>query len=252
MIPKIIHFFWQSDGPMPEKLRRCVESWKKYCPDYEFRCWNGNSLADNTPLWVTQALEHKKFAFAADYMRYYALFNYGGIYMDTDVELLRPFGDLLNAPYLIGHETHAGKVESGFLAAEKGNLFVKAMLDYYDGRPFVKADGSLDMRPLPETYEEVIVDNGLVWRDVDSPAQISAITDSERDVCVLPGDYFSPLSLQNLKLNITDRTVTIHHFVGSWKPLKHKIKRKVQRFLGPGVTMAIIRLKDVVLNREPK
>lgn len=247
MIPKIIHYFWQSDRPMPAKLQACIDSWHEYCPDFEFRCWTGDSLGDATPLWVRQALEHKKFAFAADFMRYYALYNFGGIYMDTDVELLRPFGSLLDAPYLMGRETHGDNVESGFLAVSKGHPFVKAMLDYYSGRPFVKPDGSLDMRGLPDTFKEVAARKGFSWLDVETPAEITA---DRQTICILPADYFSPISLQTYALvNLTPRTVAIHHFVGSWKPKSHKIKRAMQRFLGPRITMAIIRVKDVCFNR---
>lgn len=249
MIPKIIHYFWQSPGPMPRKLQDCIASWKKYCPDFEMRCWTGNSLGEDTPLWVTQALENKKFAFAADYMRYYALYHFGGIYMDTDVELLRPFGKMLDAPYLMGHESVGSAIESGFLAVEPGNPFVKAMLDYYDGRQFVKPDGTLDMRGLPDTIAEIFKTHGFSVRDVETPAEI---TDANpKELCVLPSDYFSPISLQTYALTLTPRTVAIHHFLASWKPRRFRYKKLLQRALGPKITMAIIRCKDILLNRTP-
>lgn len=249
MIPKIIHYFWQSDKPMPAKLQACLESWHKYCPDFEFRCWTGDSLGAATPLWVRQALDNKKFAFAADYMRYYALYHFGGIYMDTDVELLKPFGKMLDAPYLIGHESVGSFIESGFLAVEKGNPFVKAMLDYYDGRPFVKADGSLDMRGLPDTIKEIFDKYGFTLRDVETVEEITAA--DPKTFCVLPKDYFSPISLQTYALQLTPRTVAIHHFLASWKPRRFRYKKLLQRFLGPKITLSIIHLKDILLNRKP-
>lgn len=249
MIPKIIHYFWQSDKPMPPKLQACIESWRTHCPDFELRCWTGDSLGADTPVWVRQALENKKFAFAADYMRYYALYHFGGIYMDTDVELLRPFGSMLLAPYLMGHESMGSNIESGFLAVEKGNLFVKAMLDYYDGRRFVKPDGSLDMRGLPDTIREIFEVHGFTLRDVDTPEEITA--DDPKVFCVLPWDYFSPISLQTYALQLTGRTVAIHHFLASWKPRRFRYKKLLQRFLGPKITLAIIRVKDIILNRTP-
>lgn len=247
MIPKIIHYFWQSPGPMPQKLRRCVDSWSRFCPDFEIRCWDGSSLGEDTPLWVRQALECRKYAFAADYMRYYALYHFGGIYMDTDVELIRPFGHLLDAPYLLCHESHGYQVESGVAAVEKGNPFIKAMLDYYDGRPFIKADGSMDMRGLPATIAEVAGQHGFTFADIDSPSEISS---DPKVISLLPADYFSPISLQTLRMTVTDRTVAIHHFAATWKPASHRFKRRIQRFLGPGITAFIIRIKDIVLNRK--
>ena len=248
MIPKIIHYFWQSDKPMPEKLSRCVESWKKYCPDFELRCWNGDSLGEATPLWVRQALGCKKFAFAADYMRYYALYHFGGIYMDTDVELIKPFGSLLESPSLFCRETHGdSQVESGFAAVEPGNAFIKAMLDYYTGRSFIKEDGSMDMRGLPDTINEVTAKHGIAIVDVANPSLISS--DSNK-LCVLPADYFSPISLQTLRLTITENTVAIHHFAATWKPASHKIKRNIQRALGPDITAVIIKIKDFILQRK--
>lgn len=247
MIPKIIHYFWQSDKPMPEKLRHCVDSWSKYCTDYELRCWTGDSLGADTPQWVREALQCKKFAFAADYMRYYALYHFGGIYMDTDVELIRPFGDLVNAPYLLCHESHGNQVESGFAAVEKGNPFIKAMLDYYNGRPFIRPDGSMDMRGLPDTIKEVAAENGFTFADVDTPAEILA---DPKVICLLPAEYFSPISLQTMRLTVTDRTVAIHHFSATWKPASHRAKRWFQRALGPDVTGFIIKIKDILLNRK--
>lgn len=247
MIPKIIHYFWQSDKPMPEKLRRCLDSWSKYCPDFELRCWTGDSLGADTPLWVTQALEQKKFAFAADYMRYYALYHFGGVYMDTDVELLKPFGKLIDAPYLMGHETHGNQVESGFVAIEPGHPFIKAMLDYYDGRPFIKADGSLDMRGLPDTLREVADTHGFTFVDAATPDEISI---RPNEISLLPAEYFSPISLQTMRLTVTENTVAIHHFAATWKPRSHRAKRWIQRTLGPNITGIIIKIKDILLRRK--
>ena len=233
---------------MPEKLRKCVESWTTYCPDFELRCWTGDSLGNETPLWVRQALDCKKFAFAADYMRYYALYHFGGIYMDTDVELIKPFGKLLDAPCLFCRESHGNdQVESGFAAVAPGNKFIKAMLDYYSGRSFIKEDGSMDMRGLPATINEVTKEHGIAIVDVNSPKDISA---NPMVLSVLPSDYFSPISLQTLRLTVTENTVAIHHFAATWKPTSHQIKRKIQRALGPNITAFIIKIKDFILNRK--
>lgn len=247
MIPKIIHYFWESDKPMPENLKRCVESWHQQCPDFEIRCWNVASLGDAVPVWVTEAIVNRKFAFAADFVRYYALYNFGGIYMDTDVELIKPFDKLIEAPYLMCFETEFGYVESGFLAVEKGHRFTKLMLDYYENRHFVKPDGALDMLALPDIFRDVTARNGIEFVGVDRPEDIKV---SESQLFVLPSDYFSPISLQTNAMRITDRTVAIHHFESSWKSPWFRFKKKIQRAIGPRLTLAIIRIKDVLLRRK--
>lgn len=251
MIPKIIHYFWQSDGPMPRNLQRCIDSWHKFCPDFKIICWDVASLGDNVPLWVKQAIENRKFAFAADYVRYYALYNYGGIYMDTDVELVKPFGQLLEAPYLMCKETQYSDkieyVESGFLAMEKGHRFTRMMLDYYDGRPFVKPDGTLDTLALPEIFRNIVTANGFRFVDIESPDEIKH---SDSELYVLPSEYFSPISLQTMELKQTDKTVAIHHFASSWQPVSFRLKKDIQRLIGPKLTRAIIRLKDVIYRRK--
>ena len=166
MIPKIIHLCWLSGDAYPAKIARCIESWKKFLPDYDIMLWDTNRFDLSKSQWVRDAFENKKYAFAADYIRFYALYHYGGVYLDSDVEVLRSFNDLLDLPYFVGAEK-AQTPEAAIIGAEKGCDWIKQCLDYYDGRPFVKDDGSLDIRKLPEIMVEEIeklitekVDNG--------------------------------------------------------------------------------------------
>ena len=117
MIPKVIHYCWLSGDPIPEKLQRCMDSWKKFLPDYEFVLWDLERFDIKTSQWVKEAFEARKYAFAADYIRLYAVYNYGGVYMDMDVEVVRPFDDLLASPYILGLESEKG-VEAGVFGAE--------------------------------------------------------------------------------------------------------------------------------------
>lgn len=246
MIPKIIHYCWLSDDPLPPKLQACIDSWSVHCPDYEIRLWNFDRLGSECPLWVRQAFEAKKYAFAADWVRAYALYHFGGIYLDSDVELLGSFDKFLNRPYMLGRESGGSTVEAAVMGAEAGHPFFKALLDYYDGRQFVKADGSLDILDLPRIINKVSADR-FILRDIASPEEFRA---EEGTLCVLPEDYFSPINLQNMKLTLTPRTVSIHHFAGSWKPARYRWKKRLQQLLGPRITMLIIHLKDIVLNRK--
>ena len=155
MIPKIIHLCWLSGDPYPAKIARCLKTWEKYLPGYELMLWDTNRFDLNSSIWVRQAFEKKKYAFAADYIRFYALYHYGGIYLDSDVEVLKSFDGFLDLPYFIGAEK-AQTPEAAVIGAEKGCDWIKQCLVYYDNRSFIKEDGSLDIKKLPEIMVEQI------------------------------------------------------------------------------------------------
>ena len=121
MIPKIIHLCWLSGDPYPKKIQYCIDSWKKYLPDYEIMLWDTKRFDVNSLLWTKQAFEAGKYAFAADYIRLYAVYNYGGIYFDSDVEVIKSFDELLNLPYFVGAEAGPEGVELAAFGAEKGS-----------------------------------------------------------------------------------------------------------------------------------
>ena len=124
MIPKIIHLCWLSGDPYPAKIAKCLDTWKKHLPDYEVMLWDTNRFDLNSSIWVRQAFEKKKYAFAADYIRFYALYHYGGIYLDSDVEVLKSFDDLLDLPYFMGAEK-AHTPEAAIIGAEKVCLLIE-------------------------------------------------------------------------------------------------------------------------------
>ncbi|MBQ4189828.1 MAG: glycosyl transferase, partial [Bacteroidales bacterium] len=140
MIPKIIHLCWLSGDPYPEKIQYCIDSWKKVLPDYEVMLWDTSRFDVNSIPWTKQAFEAKKYAFVADYIRLYAVYNYGGIYLDSDVEAIRPFDDLLDLPYFVGAEAGLGGIELAAFGAEKGLEWVEYAMHYYEGRNFIKED----------------------------------------------------------------------------------------------------------------
>lgn len=198
MIPKIIHYCWLSNDPYPSDIAKYQESWKKYLPDYEFVLWDANRFDINSSLWVRQAFEAKKYAFAADYIRLYALYNYGGIYMDMDIEVLRPFDEnLLDSEILAGYENDTTKlIEAGFLGAEKSNAFIGECLKHYQDRPFVKTNGEYDMLVLPRIITPV-------YKKYYNQIPFSF-------------DYFTVKSWETGEIKITENSYTIHHFAGSW------------------------------------
>lgn len=228
MIPKIIHWCWLSNDPIPESLQKCMDSWKVKLPDYDFIHWNFDRFPKGTSMWVDQAFDNKKYAFAADYIRLYALYNYGGIYLDMDVEMIKSFNPFLNNPIMLGLET-SGYPEVAVFGAEKGCPWIKLCLDHYEGRPFIKADGSLDTAPLPTVVKKILSDNGYKFVNIENPEEFSF---DSKEICLLPADYFSPKSHEDGKIYDTDRTVSIHRFAGTWMPWYDVAEGKIWHALG--------------------
>ncbi|WP_302345181.1 glycosyltransferase family 32 protein [uncultured Duncaniella sp.] len=207
MIPKIIHYCWFGGRPLPEDAKKYIESWKKYCPDYEIREWNESNFDIDLYPFTREAYDSRKFAFVTDVVRLYALYNFGGIYMDTDVEVLRPLDPFLRHKAFSGFEddTH---VPTGIMASEKGSIWAKENLDYYDGRHFITGNGNPDIVTNVEIITSYMREKGL---KCDNSYQ-----DFDNLITIYPKDYFCPKSHETGKIHLTDNTATIHHFAGSW------------------------------------
>ncbi len=230
MIPKIIHLCWLSGDSYPPKIEKCLKSWKRYLPDYEVCLWDTNRFDLESSLWVKQAFENKKYAFAADYIRFYALYHFGGIYMDSDVEVIKPFDDFLNLPYFIGAEK-AGTPEAAIIGAEKGCDWIKQCLDYYDNRSFIKEDGSLDIRKLPEIMNEQIIQlKPIRVLSLDESKEIRTY-DFSKEVLVFNDAYFSPKVFDSREVELTPYTYAIHHYQNSWFSPKAKVYYRFRTFL---------------------
>lgn len=226
MIPKTIHYCWLSGDPFPPLIQNCIDSWKRLLPDYEIKQWNLSNFDLESHPWVKEAFIAKKYAFAADYIRCYALYNEGGIYLDSDVEVLKSFDPLIHLPYFIGREND-GEVEAAVMGAEKGNPLFKILLEYYDKRHF-NVKGRFDTRPLPNIMWE------LMHRSfhVNSILDISEFTDTKSDLHILPYDLFSPKSYKTGVLQISPNTYTIHHFTASWHGRKERLYELVSKVIG--------------------
>jgi hypothetical protein len=245
MIPKIIHLCWLSGDPYPAKIARCLESWKKYLPDYEVMLWDTNRFDLNSSIWVKQAFDKKKYAFAADYIRFYALYHYGGIYLDSDVEILKSFNDLLDLPYFIGAEK-AQTPEAAIIGAEKGCDWIKQCLDYYNNRTFVKEDGSLDIRKLPEIMDQQI-------RRI-KPLRILTLeeslnirhSDMQKEVLEFNDAFFSPKVFDSREVEITPYTYAIHHYQNSWFSHRAKVYYRTRAFLVKLLGQKLVRKAEVM------
>lgn len=227
MIPKIIHYCWLSNDPYPELISHCIETWKKFLPDYQIMLWDLNRFDISKSLWVKQAFESRKYAFAADYIRCYALYQYGGIYLDSDVEVVKSFNDLLDLPYFIGVDC-SDALEPAIMGFEKGNKLFSDMLQYYDNNKFILNDGRLNVVPLPKVMREVA-------SEYLSFNKISSTIEYEYNSLVLnlyPCTYFSPKRQDNFKIIKSNDTYTIHHFNGAWYSKKQLLFRAISKVLG--------------------
>lgn len=228
MIPKIIHYSWFSGDPYPASIRRYMETWKKFLPDYEFVLWDAERVKEVDFAFVKEALQERKWAFASDVVRCYAVYRYGGIWIDTDVEMLQSFDRLLHYKMFIGRECglsyqldgdgrHVFHLGSHCFGAEAGHPFLKRCLDYYKDRHFIlSADTSLpenlryDMKLLPViqsvlAYREFGYD-GSAWLEEEPE-------DTSGEIHVEPYWFFD-----NPRYKPLDDVVCVHHIFGAWAP----------------------------------
>lgn len=160
-IPKIIHLCWLSGDKYPKLIEACIHSWKQQLPDYEIKIWNKDTFDLSSIPFVKEAYENRKWAFAADYIRLYALYHYGGIYLDSDVFVFKSFDSLLDndvftaIEYCLSDGSFTTNIEAAVIGAKAGHPFIKSCLDYYEGRHFVKANGTFDQTILPQIIGDI-------------------------------------------------------------------------------------------------
>jgi len=209
MIPKIIHYCWFGGNEMPELAKKCIKSWKKFCKGYEIKAWNEDTFDINSaPLYVRQAYESKKWAFVTDYVRLWAMTKYGGIYMDTDVEVVAPLDKFLKHQAFSGFESDIA-VPTGIMACEKDFPMFKKFLKHYDTAKFINDDGSLNITTNVELITEECKNNGLI---LNNSFQII------EGFALYPNEYFCPINMTSGHYQRTENTSTIHWFNGSWLP----------------------------------
>ena len=245
MIPKIIHYCWLSGDEFPDLIEKCISTWKQKLPDYEFILWDTNKFSINDNEWVRQAFETKKYAFAADYIRLHAVYKYGGIYLDTDIEVIKSYDSLLHLPYFIGSEG-GGIIEAGVFGAEKGSEWLADCLSHYDNRSFIKDDGSFDTLTLPRIMMENIQKNHTIIEMIDPVIEKLSYNKSDKEMFMFPQDFFCAKNHGTGVIEKTPRTFSIHHFAMSWLPPKTtllpNIKRKLISIFGVKFVLGLINL----------
>jgi hypothetical protein len=241
-IPKIIHYCWFGGKALPPLALKCIESWKKYCPDYEIIEWNESNFDLDYNIYVKEAYKEEKWAFVSDVARLYAVYVHGGIYLDTDVEIIKPIDNFLDSSMFIGFEKDSillelmnnnmnvytenddifSKYRNSILAspkndtqintglgfgAEKKFHIVKKMLELYNNISFKNHNGSCNILPCTVYNTMIMQQEGFIMNDVQQTIN---------NVTVYPKDYFCPKDYNTRIINITENTHTIHHFEGSW------------------------------------
>lgn len=240
-IPKVIHYCWFGKGRMPDKAIDCMESWKKYLPEYEWRLWNEESFDVNSVAYVREAYEARKFAFVTDYVRLFAIYHFGGVYMDTDVEVLKKLDDLLDLPAFSGFESET-EIPTGIMASERHGKWAEEQLEYYNDKHFLREDGNLDLTTNVEIISGIMASNGFILKN-----SYQVYKDCMH---MFPQDFFCPKSRSGV-INLTDNTYCIHHFEGSWQPAHLKMKKLFfKKIVGAKLTEALIQVKKKLSRKE--
>ena len=229
MIPTIIHYCWFGEAEMPDLTKRCIASWHKHMPEWEYVLWNEENFdISSAPAYVQEAYAAKKFAFVSDYVRLYALEQQGGVYFDTDVEVVKPFEPLLFNKAFIGFEETKNKsIGTNCIGSDANAPWLKDLIEYYQTVRFVRPDGSLDMTTNAELITQYLEKHGLIR---DGKEQIVG------DVHVYDHHYFSPITSTRV-MRKNESTYSIHRFSGSWTGEKscwlkgHTIVREIVNVL---------------------
>ena len=217
MIPKKIHYCWLGGDPLSPLAEKCIASWKKYCPDYEIILWNESNYDFTKHPYMRQALEAQKWGFVPDYARLDIVWQHGGIYLDTDVELVKSLDDLLENKFYAGFESDKFVALGLGFGAEAGHPLLKKMMEDYDNYSFVNEDGTLNLLPSPAIQTELLLKMGLSADTGD----ILTMTDG---VVIYPTRFFAPRNAARLPEALPD-SYSVHHYAASW--CDDQIKRKL-------------------------
>lgn len=224
MIPKTIHYCWFGGNSFPPKIKKCIKSWRKYCPDYQIVEWNDTNVdIDHMPPYVQQAYKAKKWAYVSDYVRLWVIYNNGGIYLDTDVELIKSLSPLLSHKAFFGFESNDYKtVATGLgFGAEKGVGLLKELMETYQDLSFPT---DKNVKPTPNTWINwpVFEKHGVVRNDT-----MQEICDG---IAIYPGEYFDPMhGYFDGEICVTEKTFSIHHYTMTWLDNRENIVRQNKR-----------------------
>lgn len=234
MIPKTIHYCWFGRGEMPQLAVDCIASWHKYMPDWNYKLWNEDNFDVDSIPYTREAYAAKKYAFVTDYVRLYALSTEGGVYMDTDVEILKPLDDLLHLQAFTGYEGSKHKPPvTGLMASQAGGQWVEEQLHAYNGQHFIRENGTPDTTTNTQRITAIMKAHGF---NPDGKQQ------QYMDLTVFPTEYFCPRQTTGEFL-LTENTYCDHHFMGSWSDQNGGWKNQLRRLVGQQNMTRLIKIK---------
>lgn len=222
LIPKKIHYCWFGNGNIPDLVVRCIASWNKHASEYEVILWNESNFDIQSTRFTSEAYKAKKYAFVTDYVRLKVLHEHGGIYLDSDVELIGNIDEFLNYKAFSGFEDN-NTVPTGIMGAQKGSHWIQELLKLYESKEFTFTNGRLNLIPNTKIITEHAISNGLELNN--SYQEVANM------VVFFPSEYFCPKSHYTGKIMITDKTKAIHHFNGSWLSPYQKAKRRLSKVI---------------------
>lgn len=227
-IPKIVHYCWFGGKEKPDSVKRCIESWKKFLPDYQLMEWNEDNFNIEKLQYTKEAYAAKKYAFVSDVARIEALYQYGGIYMDTDVEVLKSFTPLLDARCILGMEEKE-YIATSFMAFEKKHPLIRQFLNLYENINFLDENGQIITGTNVAKLTNLLIEKGFV--------QENYYQELEEGIKIYPKEFFSPYDYINCHYTITENSYCVHHFAVSWmskkEQVKKGIKKQLSKILGP-------------------
>lgn len=250
-IPRTIHYCWFGGKPLPKSAVKCIDSWKKFFPDYEIKEWNESNFDVNVIPYTAAAYKDRKYAFVSDYARFWILYNYGGVYFDTDVEALKPIDDIVEKGPFMGNEicfrpADAGRkygVAPGLgIGAEAGNPVYKMILDHYSTLQYGELDANGRQINVVDITTRLFRNYG--WVDEDRMQECAGVT-------IYPSDYFCPFELLERApiLKVSENTRTIHRYAGTWLPKSVHIKNKIGDLIGRRAMGWLVKIKHMMQSK---
>lgn len=244
MIPKIIHYCWFGGNPLPEMALKCIASWKYFFPDYEIKEWNESNFDVNSIPYTAEAYKLKKYAFVSDYARFLILYKYGGVYFDTDVEVIRHMDDIIEKGPFMGCENDPEggdatiAVNPGLgLGVTPGLGLFKEILEYYKNLSFYKEDGTQNTTTIVAYTTEILFAHGL--KNIGDIQIVDGIF-------IYPKDYFCPKDYYTNELIITSNTRSIHHYSATWLTGWKRYRLHLKHLLGPKFSANIHKIKRLL------